>query len=201
MAIDYASNLGWHEGEQQLQNMLHVPGRENPTSQGLTPNGLRMLHISPLLAMGTLDDEGRPWTTLLGGNPGFARSLGQSTVGVKTLVDSKYDPVVQLLLSGKHDEDVMHGEANGRLVSGLAISLATRHRVKLAGRMVAGALGQLESEPGHKDRVSELQMAIKIEQSLGGSFLRSLRSENLQFCRKLSQVLEQEKYHCIDAPT
>ena len=60
MAIDYASNLGWHEGEDQMHQMLHVPARENPTSQGLTPTGVRILHMSPLLALGTLDDRGRP---------------------------------------------------------------------------------------------------------------------------------------------
>lgn len=60
MAIDYASNLGWHGGEQQMHHMLHVPARENPTSQGLTPSGVRILHMSSLLALATLDDRGRP---------------------------------------------------------------------------------------------------------------------------------------------
>lgn len=65
MAIDYASNLGWHEGEQQMHHMLHVPARENPTSQGLTPHGVRILHMSSLLALATLDDQGRPVGFLL----------------------------------------------------------------------------------------------------------------------------------------
>jgi len=65
MDIDYASNLGWHEGEQQMHHMLHVPARENPTSQGLTPHGVRILHMSSLLALATLDDRGRPVGFLL----------------------------------------------------------------------------------------------------------------------------------------
>jgi len=65
MAIDYASNLGWHEGEQQMHHMLHVPARENPTSQGLTPHGVRIIHMSSLLALATLDDRGRPVGFLL----------------------------------------------------------------------------------------------------------------------------------------
>jgi len=167
MAIDYASNLGWHEGEQQMQQMLHVPARENPTSQGLTPYGVRILHISSLLALGTLDDEGRPWTTLLGGQPGFARSIGQSAMGVKALVDSEHDPVLKLLFSGEHGREDMHSVADGRLMSALAINLATRDRVKLAGTIVAGTLQQSEPGSQHRDRVSELQMAFKVEQSLG----------------------------------
>lgn len=61
----------------------------------------------------------------------------------------------------------MHGVADGRLVSALAINLATRDRVKLAGRMVAGTLQQPEPGSEHEDRVSELQMTFKVEQSLG----------------------------------
>ena len=51
MAIDYASNIGWHEGERAVQTLLHVPERENPTSHGITPSGIHTLHISPLLAL------------------------------------------------------------------------------------------------------------------------------------------------------
>lgn len=168
MAIDYAADLGWHEGEQQMQNLLHVPPRENPTSQGLAAYCLRMLHISPLLALGTLDEDGRPWTTLLGGEPGFARSLGRSVIGIKTTVDSKHDPVLRLLIDGQRISQTSHGSTSQPLVSGLAINLATRDRVKLSGTMVAGAFMGLE-EDEHDDRVSELQMAIRIEQSLGRS--------------------------------
>ena len=51
MAIDYAPNLGWHEGEQAMQSLLRVPEIENPTSHGITPNGVRILQVSPLLAL------------------------------------------------------------------------------------------------------------------------------------------------------
>ena len=172
--MDLASDLGWHEGEKEMQDLLHVPPMENPTSNGLAPYAMRMLHSSPLLALGILDEDGRPWTTLLGGKPGFARLLGRSTVGVKTLVDTKYDPVLQILFSGEQ-EKAGNGEVHGRLVSGLAIDLATRSRVKLAGRIAAGALGEPKADSEHRDRVSELQMAIQIEQSLGKHFHVSRR--------------------------
>lgn len=88
-------------------------------------------------------------------------------MGVKALVDSEHDPVLKVLFSGEQGREDMHGVADGRLVSALAINLPTRDRVKLAGRMIAGALQQPEPGSQLEDRVSELQMAFKVEQSLG----------------------------------
>lgn len=166
----YTSSVRFHEGEERMRSLLHVPDGDNPTSPGLAPYAKRLLHISSLLALGTLDAEGRPWTTLLGGEPGFARSLGQSIVGVKTLVDRNFDPVIRLLLGDKEDGEVHEENDNERLVSALGIHLVTRERVKLSGKMVAGALGHHrrgseadESESG----AVEVQLVLAIQQSLG----------------------------------
>ena len=172
MALDYASNLGWHDGEKQMQKLLHVPAQENPTSSGLTPYGSRTLHSSPLLAFGILDDDLRPWTTLLGGQPGFARSLGQSVVGVKALIDRKNDPVMQLLLSGEHGGALVHEQSSGRPVSGLAINLMARDRLKLSGRVTTGAIRQLASTTAEEEHVAEVHLAIKVEKSLGTANLK-----------------------------
>jgi len=59
-----------------MHSLLHVPNSDNPTTPGMSPHATLLLHISTSLAIGTLDDDGRPWTTLFGGEPGFARSLG-----------------------------------------------------------------------------------------------------------------------------
>ncbi|KAI9878708.1 MAG: hypothetical protein M1830_010752 [Pleopsidium flavum] len=141
---------------------------ENPTSPFLTPGAAYMLQYSPLLALGTLDKEGKPWTTIWGGEPGFSRPIAHSIIGIKTLVDRKNDPVVETLLGASDDGEVIREESKGRMVSGLAIDLASRRRVKLAGRMVAGALGQLGGE-GEVDESAkgEMQLVVKIEQSLG----------------------------------
>ena len=170
MAHIYTSPIHFHEGEESMHSLLHVPNRDNPTSPGLAPYAKRLLHISSLLAIGTLDAEGRPWTTLLGGEPGFARSLGQSIVGVKTLVDRKFDPVIRHLLGDKQDGEVLEEKADGRLVSALGIHLATRERVKLSGIMVAGALENLGSSSApDEDRsgAAEVQLVFAIQQSIG----------------------------------
>ncbi|KAL9000675.1 MAG: hypothetical protein Q9169_000711 [Polycauliona sp. 2 TL-2023] len=165
MSSVYSNQIEWHDGEISLQNLLRVPFQENPTSPFLTPHAAQLLPRVPLLALGTLDDAGRPWTTLLGGEAGFVRSLGQSIVGIKTAVDSIHDPVINNLLGTQRgDPSQEHGQSN-RIVSGLAIDLATRSRVKLAGRMAAGVLGQTSAHSGGK--AVEAQIVIKVEQSLG----------------------------------
>ena len=170
MAPIHTSPIRFHEGEEKMRSLLHVPNGDNPTSPGLSPYAKTLLHISSILALGTLDADGRPWTTLLGGEPGFVRSLGQSIVGVKTLADRRFDPVIGLLLGDKEDGEVHGGEGNGRVVSALGIDLGTRNRVKLSGVMVAGAFGQYrrtaEADEDGSGAV-EVQLVFAIQQSLG----------------------------------
>ena len=168
MAPIYTMPKQFHEGEQKMRSLLHVPDGENPTSPGLSPHATRLLHRSSLLAVGTLDEKGQPWTTLLGGEPGFARSLGRSIIGVRSLVGRKYDPVIDVLVGGRQDEKVHDEEKGGKLVAALGFHLATRDRVKLSGKMVTGALenpglGAQENENG----AAEVQLALAIQQSLG----------------------------------
>ena len=168
MAFVHPGSLGWHEGEEKMHSLLHVPHQDNPTAPGLTSYGAHLLRMAPLMALGTLDDGGRPWTTLLGGEPGFARPIGPSIIGVKTLVDSRYDPVVHLLVGGEQNGEVSKEKNNGRLFSALPIDLATRSRVKIAGRMVAGALGSFDSRSKEDgDSIGEAQLVFKVEESLG----------------------------------
>lgn len=100
------------------------------------------------MALGTKDEEGRPWATVWGGEPGFAAPASQSTVDIKTLVDSRYDPVAESLLRGSANEDSVSAESAGQLVAGLAIDLEARKRVKLHGRKIAGSLDADSHELG-----------------------------------------------------
>jgi len=161
--------MGWHEGEQKMHSLMHTPtNEENPTSPFLTQGGAHLLQTAPLLAVGALDREGWPWTALWGGEPGFARSLGSSIIGVKNLVDRQHDPVAQALLDEEQDREVVPESEQEHFVSGLAIDLLTRRRVKFAGRLMAGALGQLATEPTEeRNKIAEAQVVLKINSSLG----------------------------------
>jgi predicted pyridoxine 5'-phosphate oxidase superfamily flavin-nucleotide-binding protein len=173
MAFIHSNSMGWHEGEQKMHSLMHTPSsEENPTSPFLTPGGAHLLQTAPLLALGTLDREGWPWTALWGGEPGFARSLGSSVVGIKNLVDRQYDPVAQALLGEQEDGEVFRENGQEHFVSGLAIDLSARRRVKFAGHLMAGALGRSATEPAEEDsKTAEAQVVLKINSSLGKMFI------------------------------
>jgi hypothetical protein len=151
----------WHKGEQEIHRMLHVPDGDNPTSPFLTPYAANLLVRSPLVALGTIDSQGRPWTSLWGGERGFARAISQEIIGIQATIDKSYDPVAEVLFDGSADRELIRPEGKGKMIGGLAIDLEARKRVKLYGRMAVGAL--ISTEEG----VGEAQLAVKIEQTLG----------------------------------
>ena len=151
-----------------MHNLLHVRQDENPTSPFLTPYASSLLVRSPLLALGALDSNAWPWTTLWGGEAGFSQPVAQSIIGVKTTVDRINDPVLEALLGDSVDGEVVQGEDGGKMVGGLAIDRFSRQRVKLYGRSVAGAVSAMD------EGVGEVQLVVKIEQSLG-MFYSSIR--------------------------
>ncbi|ESZ90947.1 hypothetical protein SBOR_8665 [Sclerotinia borealis F-4128] len=160
MAFQLATE--WHAGEEEMQKRLRVPQGENPTSPYLSPYAANLLTRSPLLALGTLDSSGRPWTTLWGGEAGFAWPVAQSVIAVKATVDLEYDPVSEFLLGKSSNGQIKREDSPGRMVGGLAIDLESRKRVKLYGRMAAGTLKETAG-----NGVAEASLVVKIEQSLG----------------------------------
>ncbi|OTA25050.1 hypothetical protein BTJ68_13452 [Hortaea werneckii EXF-2000] len=164
----FFQDLPWHEGEERMHTAMRVPpGHDNPTVPTLSPQLAAHLQIAPLVAIGTLDKTGRPWTTLWGGEQGLARPLGGGIVGIKTAVTGRHDPVVEELVGKEATGEVVREQGEGRMVSGLTIDLETRKRVKMYGRMVAGALLSREDEStDRKETVAEVQLVVKIQQSL-----------------------------------
>lgn len=171
----FSMAMGWSEGESKMHELLRVPNQDNPTSAMLTPQASFMLQRAPLLAIGTLDDQSRPWTALWGGAPGFSEPIGGGFVGTRTLVDSKFDPVVQTLVGGAEKGEMLQPQDGGKMLSGLAIDLLTRKRVKIAGKLAAGTIREIDIEtnnnvtlpPDAPRTQSQIQLVTKIEQSLG----------------------------------
>lgn len=197
-----------------MHERMRVGEFENPTSAGLTPNAVYQIAADPLLAIGTVDSQKRPWTTVWGGESGFARSLGSGIVGIKATVDRKFDPVVATLLGGKDDGEVVREEAPGRMISGLAIDLMKRKRMKLYGRMVAGALMKpdvrdeegMETEEQDKNEEQEdwdsgegeIQLVQKIEQSLGNC-PKYLNKKEIRPARPRPRLVERGKKLPVEA--
>jgi len=163
--------LPWHEGEQAMHSRLRVPDQDNPTVPLLSPQATNMLQRGPLLAIGTVDTENRPWTTVWGGQTGFAQSLGNSIIGIRTPVAAKFDPVVEIMVGKEAQGEIVKEVGQGRMMSALSIDLMSRKRVKLSGRMIAGTLSMRKDDAGDDGKEgqgqSEVQLALKIEQSLG----------------------------------
>ncbi|KAK9440787.1 oxidoreductase FAD-binding domain-containing protein [Metarhizium brunneum] len=153
----------FHEGEAAMRDMLKVPPSSNPTAPGLpTPYALRVRQ-SPLVALGTLDEAGRPWTTIWGGERGFAAPVAEGVLAFNSAVDMRHDPVFEALWTeqGLEDGIVRPNRGRGKMMSALSIDLETRDRVKLGGVMVAGAVVH---EDGGRDAV---QAAMVVTESLG----------------------------------
>jgi NAD(P)H-flavin reductase len=181
--------LDWHEGEERVHKLTGVDRMvgDNPTSPFLTPRAAYMVQRYPLMALGTLDDQSRPWVTVWGGEPPFAQQVARSVLGIRTTVDTIHDPVVQALFKGETSGEVLKEEGAGRPVAGLSILLEERGRVKLAGNVVGGACSAHEptsndSSEDTKDTptptatstatptptgAGEIQLVLKITQSLG----------------------------------
>ncbi|KAH7381455.1 hypothetical protein DE146DRAFT_624251 [Phaeosphaeria sp. MPI-PUGE-AT-0046c] len=164
--------MPWSEGETRMHNLMRLPPMDNPTATMLTPQASFMLQRGPLLAIGTLDSELRPWTTLWGGSPGFSGPLGGGFVGTRTLVDGAHDPVVEALVGDAVDGEMLQPKDGGKLLAGLAIDLMTRKRVKIAGKMIAGTVQDVDIEAedgGTKGPTTQkqIQLVTKIDQSLG----------------------------------
>lgn len=164
----FYQDMPWHEGEIAMARAMRVPEMDNPTFPALSPQLANHARIAPLVAIGTLDKQGRPWTTLWGGEKGMMQPIAQGILGIRSQVVRQYDPVVEELVGKEGDGTVVREEGAGRMVSGLTIDLETRKRTKLYGRMVAGALSMREDEATEtQQHVAEVQLVLKIEQSLG----------------------------------
>ncbi|KAG8169779.1 hypothetical protein KVR01_000524 [Diaporthe batatas] len=177
MALHH-SRPTWHAGELAVHKLVRVPTRENPTAAGLPASYGYRVQASPLVALGALDDEGRPWTTVWGGEPGFARPIGHDLLTAASLVDADHDPVVSALFGGgggetrtRTDRRYEMGPADfasggGRVVSGLSIDLETRDRVKLGGRLVEGGVAR-GGEGGDGDGPARAEVVVLVEEGLG----------------------------------
>ncbi|KAJ4344260.1 hypothetical protein N0V95_006203 [Ascochyta clinopodiicola] len=175
LIMAFSMAMGWSDGESKMQKLLNVPDIDNPTSSMLTPQASSMLQRAPILAIGTLDDQKRPWTAVWGGSPGFSEPIGGNFVGTRTLVDSKHDPVVQALLGGAPKNMTMQPKDGGKMLSGLVIDLVTRKRVKIGGKMIAVTVREVDIESENDAELpadapktqNQVQLVTKIEESLG----------------------------------
>ncbi|KAK0671998.1 hypothetical protein QBC41DRAFT_314449 [Cercophora samala] len=165
MATLHEQVKGWHEGERAVHILLKVPtsNRENPTNVGLSWSHGGRVSASPLVAIGTLDEQGRPWTTIWGGERNFARQISHDRLVMASLVDKLHDPVVKALGLDRLADGELGQTSGTKAISALSIDLESRDRVKLGGKVVAGALVARPDD----EAVSQVQLGFQVEESLG----------------------------------
>jgi predicted pyridoxine 5'-phosphate oxidase superfamily flavin-nucleotide-binding protein len=129
MTIDTAhSPSPWHEGERLVQERVGTAERMarvgSRAIRDFMPDQHRDFFAQlPFLVIGSVDDAGRPWASLLSGKPGFVRSPDPRRLVVKAQpVDG--DKLQAALLPGAR-------------LGILGIELPTRRRNRMNGRITA----------------------------------------------------------------
>ncbi|AZF00869.1 putative iron-sulfur binding protein [Pseudomonas orientalis] len=120
----------WHAGERQLQASAGAAERMALIGPKVIRDHLPQQHrdfypLLPYLVVGTVDEQGIPWATMLEGAPGFAHSPDPYRLQIDSLAPTS-DPA-------------RAGITTGAAVGVLGIDLNTRRRNRMNGRI--GALG------------------------------------------------------------
>ena len=123
----------WHPGEQAVQKLMYLPERVSISAivKNL-PDQHRMFHSTRLhyVPVTTLDDEGRPWASILcssQGTPGFIHSPSNTALHIYARVWPG-DPITFTLAH-------LDGREDNPLASGLGLEPSTRRRNKFSGRV------------------------------------------------------------------
>jgi len=133
----------WHAGEREAQRRAGVAERMGRIAgrsiRPFMPDQHRQFFSQlPFLIVGSVDDSGLPWASLLAGPPGFATTPDERTLQVATRLP-KGDPLHVMLRP-----DAMLGI--------LGIELATRRRNRINGRVIA---------------VDDFGFSVTVDQSFG----------------------------------
>ncbi|KAL2861490.1 hypothetical protein BJX68DRAFT_222672 [Aspergillus pseudodeflectus] len=158
MAAILTTSVPWHDGEDKMHQLLRVPYQDNPTVPFLTRPAALLMKQSPLLAIGALDQEGRPWASVWGGEEGFATATSHSSFDIRTPVGRTYDPVVESLLLNSTGN-------SGKVMAFLAVDLETRRRVKLSGKLDTGSLDIPDED--ERIRAGIANLTVHVDGSLG----------------------------------
>ncbi|KAJ5324649.1 hypothetical protein N7476_003249 [Penicillium atrosanguineum] len=130
---------GWHPGELSIQRKL---GFANAVTDGWSrisnfmPEQHRLFHTSnlPFIPIATLDEEGRPWASIVAGptgEVGFVKSPDSQTLSIHTRL-WEGDPLLDTAKAWI-DQKRRKAPRERFLTAGLGIEFSTRRRNKFAG--------------------------------------------------------------------
>ncbi len=130
----------WHDGERVLQQKVGVLERMEVAGQKFIRDYMPDQHREfyqqlPFMIVGAVDDAGRPWATLLEGEPGFAHSADARQLSLNTVLDPQ-DPAAS-------------GLQAGNALGLLGIELHTRRRNRINGVITHASAQQLDIAVEH----------------------------------------------------
>lgn len=145
---------GWHRGERSVQKKLGVDG---PMRQAYTwidaemPEQHREFHTTrlPFLPVTTLDESGRPWSSILAGPTG----------DIGFISSPSYTDLRMNIKAWEGDPFLKNVEGLGSkkvLVAGIGIELSTRRRNKLAGHIT-----------GFERKGDTARVDVRVNQAIG----------------------------------
>lgn len=122
----YSWESPFHEGEQAIQSRLGIRDRIERQGQRairpyMTEQHQEFVTGLPFIVAGSVDGQGRPWASLLTGDPGFVRPLGDKRLRVASL-PWELDPIAGAIREGAD-------------VGLLGIDMTNRRRNRFTGRV------------------------------------------------------------------
>ncbi len=137
--MDTATQSVFHQGEREIQSRLGVREQIENVGQRFIRDHMpgehrQFLEQLPLVLVGSIDESGRPWASVLAGRPGFINSPDPRTLEIHSRPIFG-DPLNQNL-------------AQGVPVGMLAIEFSSRRRNRLNGKVSSMGEGYLEISVG-----------------------------------------------------
>lgn len=131
---------GWHPGEVAIQRKLGYADavRDHWSIVGsFMPQQHRTFHTSnlPFIPITTLDDDGRPWGSIVSGSTGaigFVKSPDARTLSIHARIWDG-DPLLDTSRAWANLKSPQDAFAERFLTAGLGIEFSTRRRNKFAG--------------------------------------------------------------------
>ncbi|KAF9175837.1 hypothetical protein BGX21_003922 [Mortierella sp. AD011] len=156
----------WHSGERKIQDLMHVREAVQDMSSIMRPSLTTQMQEFVLglnyFFIGTLDDQGRPWVSILTGPKGFLQSPNSKCLEIRTRITrhseqtkDTVDPIFSNLARG---ETFKCGK---RMWGAVALDFSNRRRNKMNGVVYPDDLLKVDETSG------ELQLKLTVEQSIG----------------------------------
>ncbi|CAL9419071.1 pyridoxamine 5'-phosphate oxidase family protein [Streptomyces sp. enrichment culture] len=131
--MDDTTRAPYHPGSLAVQERVGVRAAAEHVGRsigrGIRPVAAAFLEIQPMLVIGAADGDGRVWSSLLTGPPGFVRATGPTTVAVRGGVPA-HDPLAAAFPEGRRTP-----------VGTIALDPRTRRRMRLNGTATATPQG------------------------------------------------------------